>query len=497
MSRTVTIVDALADPSLFGGLACFADLSTWGAWLVFLRALYGLPLDEGQQATFRARTGRSAYDPPQGGWREAVCVVGRQSGKTRIAATIAAFEAMTAPPQGDGTEVYCLLVAQDQRAALRSLYAYAWACFDRVPVLRRTVAARRAEAFTLASGCVVAAYPCRPAAVRGVRARVAVADELAYYRNSEGYPTDVETLRALRPTLATTGGRLVILSSPYSQAGALYELHRRHHGRDGAPVLVWQASAPEMHPTLPADYLQRMAEDDPEAYRSEVLGEFRVGVTVLLDLDVLADAVEAGVRERPPALGVRYVAHFDAASGSGKDAAALAVAHQEGDRAVLDLVGAWRPPFNPSGAIAEAADVVKRYGLCEATVDRYAPGFVAEAFRAHGVTARPAERDTSATYLELLPLLNARRVVLLDQAELLRELRGLERRRGASGRDRVDHRPGAHDDRAVACAGALTRAIVARRDALLLDLTDGRLRPASEVHAEREAARRGVTGWGW
>jgi len=33
-----------------------------------------------------------------------------------------------------------------------------------------------------------------------------------------------------------------------------------------------------MNPTLPADYLERMAADDPEAYRSEVLGEFRTGI---------------------------------------------------------------------------------------------------------------------------------------------------------------------------------------------------------------------------
>jgi hypothetical protein len=116
-----------------------------------------------------------------------------------------------------------------------------------------------------------------PAAVRGLRARVAVVDELAFFRSSEDFPVDVEMLRALRPCLATTGGRLIVLSSPYAQTGALYDLHRRHYGRDEAPVLVSQASAAEMNPTLPADYLDRMEADDPEAYRSEVLGEFRRG----------------------------------------------------------------------------------------------------------------------------------------------------------------------------------------------------------------------------
>jgi integrase len=35
---------------------------------------------------------------------------------------------------------------------------------------------------------------------------VVVCDELAFFRSSEGFPTDVEMLRALRPTPATTGG---------------------------------------------------------------------------------------------------------------------------------------------------------------------------------------------------------------------------------------------------------------------------------------------------
>jgi hypothetical protein len=464
--RHITIVEALEDCALFGGLPAFRDLSTWRAWLVFLRAVYGLPLDAAGEALFREHTGRSTYDPPAGGWREVVCVVGRQSGKTRIAASIAAFEAMTVEAEADGTELYSLLVAQDHRASLRAVFRYALTPFDRVPILRRTVALRRAEALTLDNGCVLAAYPCRPQSVRGLRARVVVCDELAFYRSSEGFPTDVEMLRAVRPCLATTDGRLVILSSPYAQSGALWELHRRHFGQDGALVLVWQASAPQMNPTLPADYLARMETDDPEAYRSEVLGEFRAGVSTLLDPDSLAAVVASGIRERAPEPGRRYEAFCDPASGSGKDAFTLALAHEQDGRQALDLVRAWQPSFNPSGVIAEAAELVKQYGLRDVSGDRYAPGFVSEGFRAHGVTYHASERDRSALFLELVGLVNSSRVLLLDDPELLRELRCLERRRGPSGRDRVDHRPGAHDDRANAAAGALVVAARGPRGAV-------------------------------
>ncbi len=454
----MTIIDALADRHLLGALSVFKDLTTWRAWLVFLRAAYGLPLHADDRAIFRRHTGRTAYGPPPGGWPEVACVVGRQSGKTRIAATVAAFEAATAAQEADGTELYALLVAQDQRSSVRTVFRYARAPFDRVPMLAQVVANTTSDTLALANACTLAAYPARPAAVRGLRARVVVLDELAFYRSSDNTPNDAEMLRAVRPCLATTGGKLFILSSPYAQSGALYDLHRKHFGRSDSSVLVWQASAPDMNPTLSRDYLARMAQDDPEAYRSEVLGEFRAGVSTFLDPDIIAASVETGVRERAPMPGIAYVAFDDPASGSGADAWTKAIAHRERDRVVLDVLRTWTPSFNPSGVIAESAALSKAYGLHATTGDRYAPGFVLEGFRAHGITYAPSVQDRSTLYLELLPLLNAGRVGLLDVPDLLRELRGLERRRGTAGRDRVDHAPGQHDDRANAAAGALVLA---------------------------------------
>jgi hypothetical protein len=451
----LTIVDALTDPHLFGAVPCFRDLSTWAAWLVFLKSAYGLPLTEAESQVFRQHTGRSSYRSPPGGWREAVAIVGRQSGKTRIAALIAALEAVTAAREPDGTELYALAIAQDVRAAIRTLFRYAVAPFDLVPLLHGQVAARRQDAWMLTNNCTIAAYPCRPPAVRGLRARVVICDELAFYRSTENLPLDTEMLRAVRPCLATTGGRLIILSSPYAASGALYDLHRRYYGRDDAPVLVWQGSAPDMNPTLAVDYLTRMEAEDPEAYRSEVLGEFRAGVSTFLDPDALAACVATGIRERRPEAGQVYTAFADAASGSGKDAFAVCLAHGDGAGAVVDVVRAWAPPFNPSGVIAEAADLLRQYRVNTIAGDRYAPGFVAEQFRMHGITYQACEADRSTLYLELLPLINARAVTLLDDAALLHELRGLERRRGTAGRDHVDHRAGAHDDRANSVAGAV------------------------------------------
>jgi hypothetical protein len=130
-------------------------------------------------------------------------------------------------------------------------------------MLTNFVVNRTADALQLENGTTIAAYPCRPQAIRGLRARVVVTDELAFFRSTENLPTDTEMLRAARPCLATTGGKLMVLSSPYAQSGALFDLHRRNYGREESSTLVWQASAPEMNPTLPADYLERMRPTTP------------------------------------------------------------------------------------------------------------------------------------------------------------------------------------------------------------------------------------------
>ena len=452
----MTIIEALRDERLFGALPAFRKLDSWSGWIVFLKATYGLPMSASEQAVFSRHTGRTVYTPPRGGWAEVACIVGRQSGKSRVASLIAGFEAVRAKRERDGTETHTLLVGQDQRSALRVLFNYARAPFETVSALHQSVVTSLSGSLTLENMCVVSAYPCRPAAVRGLRARVVVLDELAFYRSSENLPIDREMLRAVRPCLATTGGKLVVLSSPYGQSGALYDLHRRHFGRDDAPTLIWQASAPEMNPTLPADYLERMELDDPDAFRSEVLGEFRAGLAMLLDPDAIAACVAEDEREHAPREGVHYEAFTDP-SGGRRDAFTVAIGHRDGERAVLDVIRAWSPPFNPSSVITEAAELLKRYHVTEVCGDRYSAEFVVEQFRVHTVTYRASERDRSSIYLELLPAINAQRVVLLSDPELLRELRGLERRRGSGGRDRVDHGPGGHDDRANSAAGVLTK----------------------------------------
>src|SRR5580658_4818061 len=70
----------------------------------------------------------------------------------------------------------------------------------------------------------------------------------------------------------------------------------------------------------------------------------------------------------------------------------------------------------------------------------------------------PADGLVIVLYNDLVPLINSRRIDLLDHAKLINQLCSLERRTARGGRDSIDHPPGSHDDLANAAGGALVLA---------------------------------------
>jgi len=215
-----------------------------------------------------------------------------------------------------------------------------------------------------------------------------------------------------------------------------------------------------------------MEQEDPEAYRSEVLGEFRAGLSTLLDPEVVEEAIVAGRIEAPPCDAFRYQAFADPSGGRG-DAFTLAIGHRQDDIASVDCLRAWQPPFNPSGVVAEIEDLLNAYRVSRITSDRYGAAWVSEAFAARGIRHSASELVKSDRYLSLVGFLNSRRIELPANARMVRELRSLERRRGPSGKDRVDHPPGGHDDLANAVAGLAYLLLGRRKGVTWADLYGG------------------------
>ena len=124
----------------------------------------------------------------------------------------------------------------------------------------------------------------------------------------------------------------------------------------------------------------------------------------------------------------------------------LAIASNEDGRIVLHAVREVVPPFMPSSVVAEFCTLLKSYGIAYVTGDRYAGMWPREQFLAHGISYRVADQTASEVYQTFLPMLNSRRVELLDHKKMRNQLIALERRTSVAGKDAIGHPKGGHDD---------------------------------------------------
>jgi len=89
VKRRPSIIEAIRNPKLFGSLPRFKKLDTWVAWLVVLKAIFGLSMTAEDLLVFNRHTGRNA--PPIGGSKETYLIIGRRGGKSFISALVTCF----------------------------------------------------------------------------------------------------------------------------------------------------------------------------------------------------------------------------------------------------------------------------------------------------------------------------------------------------------------------------------------------------------------------
>ncbi len=445
-----SVVDALTDPRHFAGW--LGDSAPWAAWIALLKGAFAEPMSDAERATFRRLTDR---DPPAAPVRELWVIAGRRSGKSTMAAALAVYgAALVEYPDLRPGEVATIPVIAQDRAAARTVFRYCRALLDAAGLLP-LVARETADAIELTTGAAIEITTASGRAVRGYSMPLIVADECAHWRSDTSTEPDTEILEALRPGQATFRRPLLVaISSPHARRGALWQTFKDHYGKDG-DVLVVRGATTDFNPTVPQTEVDRAVARDPAAAQSEWFGQFRTDVESFLSLEAVEAVTVPGRRELPYRAGLRYFAFADMSGGVG-DAAALAVAHWEDGRAVLDLVREVPAPHSPEDATREFAETLKAYRLSEVTSDRYAAQWAVDRFREHGVKLSHSDKSRSEIYLELLPAVNSGQVALLDHQKLRVQLTSLERRTSRACRDSVDHPPHGSDDLANAVAGALT-----------------------------------------
>ena len=452
----MTILEAIDDPALFQ--SALKNPASWRGWRAFLAVLFGLPLDAYAVDLFRSCTGRETA--PRGSFAESWLICGRRAGKSFTMALVVVFLACFrsyVEHLAPGERATIMIIAADRRQA-RTVLRYIQGLFE-LPLLRDLVQRETTEGFDLTNRVSIEVATASFRTVRGYTLAACVADEIAFWSVEGSTSPDTEILDALRPAMATIpGSMLICASSPYARRGAMWEAYRRYYGQDEAPVLVWKAPTRTMNSSFPQKVIDAAMERDPAHAAAEYGAEFRSDIETFVTREVVDAAVVPGRFEIPPIMGTSYRAFVDPSGGSA-DSMTMAVAHVEAETGILDCVREVRPPFDPDSVVKDFADLLQTYGIHKVEGDRYGGDWPASRFRAHGITYEPAPKAKSDIYKELLPLLNARRIELLDDQRLIAQLCGLERRTARGGRDSIDHASSAHDDRVNAAAGALVLAV--------------------------------------
>lgn len=431
---------------------------SWDRWESCLKAAHGIKLTETELAMFTEVAGRS---PPTKPVREFVAAAGRGAGKDSVISLDATHAAISFDPKGKlrpGEYAYVMCIACDRDQA-GILFNFIRGYFDEVPALKKMVRDVSGDTITLSNKVII---EVRTNSYRGVRGRSvlrAILDEVAHFRSDNSANPDFELHGALTPGLARVpGSMMVLISSAHKRSGLLYERYKSYFGKDDDDVLVVRGGTRQFNPTFDQREIDKALASDPQLYAAEYLSEWRDDLSAFISRELVEAAIDRGIAVRPPQPNLHYTSFCDPSGGSN-DSFTCSIAHNDKGTAVLDALVEIKAPFNPETATRDIAIVLKSYNIRKTTADRYAAQWVVSAFARSGITLSHSERDRSAIYMDVLPLFTAGKAQLIDNPRLAQQFYSLERRTFPTGKDRVDHGPGAHDDCCNSAAGALVAAM--------------------------------------
>ena len=268
-----TLRDALEDPALLGNAI---PGPSWAGWRVLLLSIMGEPLRPDELEIFQQLTQRR--DPPTSRVSEFYAIIGRRGGKSRAIATLLAYLSCLVDyraklASGEIPTVLCLSPSQEQSGIILS---YVKGIMRDSPVLSLLIGRETAEVVELTNGVVINVRAASFRRLRGQTCVAAVFDEIAFFMSDESSNPDTEILAAVKPSLATTAGPLIAISSPHRRKGVLWEAYKAHYGDKGNPrILVSKGTSRELNPLLTQEFIDGELAKDPAFGAAEYLAEFR------------------------------------------------------------------------------------------------------------------------------------------------------------------------------------------------------------------------------
>ena len=111
----------------------------------------------------------------------------------------------------DAGEIGYVLALAGSRDQAQLVFSYVAAFLRKSSILRKPIKNIGAHEIKLSNGVVIAVHSNSFRLIRGKTLLAVVADELAYWRDELSANPDLEVYRAVRPSLARTGGMWIAI----------------------------------------------------------------------------------------------------------------------------------------------------------------------------------------------------------------------------------------------------------------------------------------------
>jgi hypothetical protein len=469
MRVLISMRDSLADEKILGHALVGAS---WDGWKALLLAAAGETLTEPERALFTQLTGRPK-EPGDGLLSEVfLCIGGRRGGKSRAMATFCSWIASCVDwsdslALGETGRVMFVAPALSQAQVIND---YTRALFHNNELLASLIEHETQDELQLKRHITFSVQAASATHARGHTAVAICLDECCHLPAGDAVNSGEDLTHSLKPSLASTGGPLLLTSSPAGAEGLAYALYKRHYGEQGdVRCIVAKGSSRELNPSLRASIIDRAYSDDAVAAAAEYGAEFREPVSSYLTREIIERCIDKGITSRVRLPGIQYVAFVDCSSGAGRDSMALCIGHLSSDRerpvVVIDFIAEQKPPFDPVECIAFLCAHLKAWNINTVYGDQYGMPYVTT-FSRNGISYQVASPSTSEIYLHALPSWTAGGVCMLDgHTRAVDQLVALKRRY-QSGRESVSHpdRSNAHDDLATVISGVIWRCTPIERD---------------------------------
>lgn len=401
---------------------------------------------------------------------EVYIVAGRGAGKSRIIGLIACCYACREYKIPPGGNIYVGVFAPDRKQA-KLTFNYIKGLILSNPHLSALIDGPKGikrDEIHLKNGVIIEVLTASMVTLRGRSYGAVIMEEAAFFPTENTAHPDAELIAAVEPGLARVPNSILcVISSAYARSGVLYDNYTRYSDGHDPHVLAVKRTTVELNPTFNQATIDRALLKDYARAAAEYLSEWRSDIESYVPLEAIENCTVPGRLELPPFHDTTYRAFVDP-SGGAADAFGLAIGHVATNTsgqtiAVIDLMTERKPEqtkarnfISPEAVVQEYSDILKRYGVRKVIGDRYAGQWPVEAFQRYGIDYQASEQSKTDIYRDALPLLNARRIELLESDRLKAQLLSLERRTSRGGRDMIDHKPGSHDDLANVVCGLAT-----------------------------------------